>query len=89
MKYIYRMDDQYKTLETIFDIVKEDSQPETYKCRPREIILREYQSWTVIEAHLKLLEKEGLVTIKQEDTVVVFITTAGVEYMKAARKFQF
>ncbi|MEO8769571.1 MAG: hypothetical protein ABI402_05785 [Ferruginibacter sp.] len=83
------MDDHYKILQTIFDIVKDDAQPETYKCRPREIILREYQSWTVIETHLKILEKEGLVTIKQEDTVVIFITAAGIEFMKAARKFQF
>ena len=83
------MDDHYKILQTVFDIVKDDAQPETYKCRPREIILRQYQSWTVIESHLKILEKEGMVTIKQEDTIVIFITAAGMEYMKASRKFQF
>lgn len=83
------MEDQYKTLQTIYDITREDPQPETYKCRPREIILRQYLSWSAIEKNLALLEQEGLITIKQEDTVVISITTNGIEKIKAARKFKF
>ena len=82
------MDDYYKTLQTIYDIVKEDPQPETYKCVPREIILREYNSWSVIEQHLKLLEKEGMVVIKREDTVVISITAGGIEKVKEGSTFQ-
>ena len=73
------MDAPYKTLQTIYTIVKDDAQPERYKCRPREIILRQFQDWSVIQQHLKFLEEEGLVTTRQEDTMVISITTAGIE----------
>jgi predicted transcriptional regulator len=83
------MEEHYKTLQTIFDITKEDPQPLTYKCRPREIILRQYQSWTTIEKHLKNLEEEGLVLINKEDTVIIKITKAGIGRIMAANKFKY
>lgn len=83
------MEDQYKTLHTIYDIVKDDAQPETYKCRPREIILRQYQSWSTIQKHLKILEEEGMIILKHEDTLVICITSMGMEKIKAERRFQF
>ena len=73
----------YKTLETIYTITKDDAQPETYKCRPREIILRQYQDWNIIHQHLKLLEEEGLVITSQEDTLVISITLPGIEKIRA------
>jgi hypothetical protein len=78
LKYIYHMEAHYKTLQTIYTITKDDPQPERYKCRPREIILRQFQDWTIIQTHLQLLEGEELVTTKQEDTLVVCITSAGI-----------
>ena len=73
------MESQYKTLQTIFTISKDDPQPDTYKCRPREIILRQFQDWSVIQQHLELLEDEGLVHTNQEDTLIICITPAGIE----------
>ena len=72
------MEAHYKTLQTIFNIAKDDPQPERYKCRPREIILRQFQDWSVIQNHLQLLVNEGLIMTKQEDTLVVCITSAGI-----------
>ncbi|MFT3910781.1 MAG: hypothetical protein QM737_15295 [Ferruginibacter sp.] len=83
------MEERYKTLQTIYDITREDPQPETYKCRPREIILRQYQSWSAIEKHLKSLEAEGMLIIKQEDTVVISITASGIEKIESGRKFKY
>ena len=80
------MEAHYKTLQTIFNIIKDDPQPETYKCRPREIILRQFQEWSVIQQHLKLLENEGLVITSQEDTLVICITIAGIEKITSGRK---
>lgn len=88
MKYICPMEDHYKTLLTIYNITKDDPQPDTYKCRPREIILRQYQSWTAIEKHLKLLEAEGLIKLGKEDTIVIFITPAGLEKINEDRKLK-
>ena len=82
IRYIYFMEPQYKTLETIFNITKEDPQPTTYKCRPREIILRQFQDWSVINQHLQLLEAEGLIITRQEETMVIMITISGMEKIK-------
>ena len=81
------MEDHYKTLQVIYDIIKEEPNPETYKCRPREIILRQYLTWQAIEQNLKLLEEEGMVSIKQEDTMLISITTKGIEKIKSKRKY--
>jgi hypothetical protein len=73
------MESPYKTLLTIYNITEQDPQPITYQCRPREIILRQFQDWSIIQQHLKLLEEEGLVMLKQLDTLVINITNAGIE----------
>lgn len=75
------MEAQYKTLQTIYNIVKNDLHPETYKCRPREIILRQLQDWSVVQNHLNLLEEEGMIHTSQEDTLIICITSAGIEKM--------
>ena len=73
------MNAHYKTLQTIYTITNQDPQPVTYLCRPREIILRQFQDWSIIQQHLKLLEEEGFVVTKQLDTLVITITMAGIE----------
>ena len=73
------METQYKTLQTIYSITNQDPQPLTYQCRPREIILRQFQDWSVIQEHLQLLEGEGLVVTIQKDTLIITITAAGIE----------
>ncbi|HMU47838.1 MAG TPA: hypothetical protein PKC72_15815 [Chitinophagaceae bacterium] len=76
------MEDHYELLQTIYEIVKNDPQPERYACRPRELILRRLQDWNIIQVQLELLEKEELVTLEQQDTLVIRITNAGMEKIK-------
>jgi hypothetical protein len=71
--------DHYHLLHTIYSIVKEDPQPELYACRPRELILRQFQDWSFIRDQLQLLEEEELVTTEQQDTLIIRITSAGLE----------
>lgn len=73
------MEAHYQTLQTIYNITQQDSHPASYPCRPREIILRQYQDWSIIQQHLKLLEQDGLVITKQLDTLIINITEAGIE----------
>lgn len=80
------MEAHYKTLQTIYNISKDDAQPDSYKCRPREIILRQFQDWSVIQHHLHLLEQEEMVLINQEDTLVIRITSKGIEKVKPGLK---
>ena len=73
------MKSHYKTLETIYNIAHQDPNPITYLCRPREIILRQFQDWSIIQQHLELLEQEGMVVTKQMDTLIISITLSGIQ----------
>jgi len=73
------MQDHYQLLQTIYEIVKNDPQPERYACRPRELILRQLQEWSVIKEHLDLLAQEELLKTEQQDTLIIRITSAGLE----------
>jgi hypothetical protein len=77
------MGDEYYTLLTIFNIVKNDPSPETYLCSAREIILRQLNEWNVVEHHLKLLAEKGFVIVKQLDKIAICITAAGIEKVKS------
>ena len=79
------MQDHYHLLQTIYEIVKNDPQPEQYGCRPRELILRRLQEWSVIQQQLHLLEEEELVTTEQQDTLVIRITSMGLEKARQPR----
>jgi DNA-binding MarR family transcriptional regulator len=76
------MEVHYQTLRTIYEIAKHDPKPQTYLCRPREIILRQFMDWGIIQQHLKLLEDEKLITTKQLNTLVISITTAGIKLLE-------
>ncbi len=76
------MQDHYSLLHTIFEIVKNDPQPERYSCRPRELILRRMQEWSDIQHQLHQLEKEELVATEQQETLVIRITLAGLSLVK-------
>lgn len=76
------MQDHYSLLHTIYEIVKNDPQPERYSCKPRELILRRMQEWSDIQQQLKQLESEALVTTEQQETMVIRITNAGLSLVK-------
>jgi DNA-binding MarR family transcriptional regulator len=76
------MQDHYSLLHTIYEIVKNDPQPERYSCKPRELILRRMQEWSDIQQQLHQLEKEGLVTTEQQETMVIRITNMGLSLVK-------
>lgn len=77
------MDPHYQTLQTIYDIVKNDAHPTTYLCSTRDIILRQISGWSSIEKDLALLEIEKLIVIKKLDRVVVCITAAGIDTIRS------
>ncbi len=80
------MQEHLQLLQTIYDIVKNDPQPEHYGCRPREIILRRLQEWSVIHQQLLLLCEEDFVTLEQQDTLIIRITAKGIEKAKQSGK---
>ena len=80
------MQEYHQLLLTIYEIVKNDPQPEHYGCRPRELILRQLQEGSVIHQHLQLLQQEELINMEQQDTLVIRITSAGIEKARQAKK---
>lgn len=77
------MEDSYITLKTIFDIVKNDANPETYLCSAREIILRQFNGWDVIQNHLRFLEERELIVVKHLDKIAISITQLGIDEVKS------
>jgi hypothetical protein len=79
------MEDAIVTLKTIYEIVKNEAYPETYLCSAREIILRQFNGWEVIENHLRVLEERELVVVKHLDKIAISITQKGIDEVKSRR----
>ena len=77
------MEPRYKTLLSIYEIVKNDPQPHTYLCNQREIIVRQMLGWDTIQHHLETLAEEKMIEIKQVGNVAVCITEAGISKSKS------
>jgi hypothetical protein len=78
------METKYRTLQTLYDIVKNKPNPHTYQCTPRQIILRLLLEWDVILQHLNSLAEEDLVSVQKiENSVGISITLQGIEKLKS------
>jgi predicted transcriptional regulator len=72
------MENKYKTLYTIFELVKNDTNPTLSTVRPVEVIARLNFPWDEIGDHLKELQSDGLLNMKQLSTAVISITDKGI-----------
>lgn len=72
------MELKYATLKTIYEIVKNESNPISYACFPNQIIIRQSQAWDNILLQLYALADEGLITIQQPGTTIC-ITADGIK----------
>jgi hypothetical protein len=72
------MEPKYSTLKTIYEIVKNESNPVSYACFPNQIIIHQSQPWDSILQQLYTLAEEGLITIQQPGTTIC-ITASGIE----------
>lgn len=72
------MENKYRTLQTIYDLVKSDPNPVKSIVEPSQIILRQHIPWDEIVKHLDELQSEGLVIIKPMlSTSAISITDSG------------
>jgi len=79
------MENKYQTLQTIYDLVKNDAHPTTSVIHPNEIIVRQDFPWDESVKHLAELKSENLVDILQLSPAVIFITDKGFQYVLSAR----
>ena len=75
------MQERYRTLHTIYEIVKNDPHPLNYLCSTREIILRHKGGWQ--QEHLDALADEEMIIFKRMERVVICITQKGMDTAKA------
>ncbi|RYG01800.1 MAG: hypothetical protein EOO02_11960 [Chitinophagaceae bacterium] len=80
------MEQQYYTLQTIYNIVKDEAHPHMYLCNTREIIVRQLFGWDDLKTHLDLLAAEELILVRQLDSIAISITPAGLEKAKSLLK---
>lgn len=73
------METRYATLQTIFDLVKEEVSPTQYPCALNQVLVRQNHPWDVLLSHLQLLAAEELVQLRQLGTLQISITDKGME----------
>jgi len=76
------MEARYRTLQAIYNIVKDDSDPTTYPCTYRELILKGLPDTSSVQEHLEKLAEEQLIILKKLERLVFCITPRGLEKMK-------
>ncbi len=72
------MNNNIKTLHTIYSIVKNTPYPIAYMMNSRELILKQSRPWDEVLKDLKQLADEGLVTMVESSTIS--ITAKGFSY---------
>jgi predicted transcriptional regulator len=78
------MENKYHTLQTIYDLVKNDAHPTSSVVHPNEIIVRQNFPWDESVKYLDELKSENLVQILQLSPAMVFITDKGFQYILSA-----
>ncbi|MGH2565259.1 MAG: hypothetical protein ACRDE5_12140, partial [Ginsengibacter sp.] len=53
-------------------------------CSAREIILRQFNGWDVIQRHLQVLAEQEFVVVKQLDKIAISITQSGIDRVKSS-----
>lgn len=79
------MENKYHTLQTLYDLVKNDAHPTSSIVHPNEIIVRQNFSWDESVKHLDELKSEKLVDILQLSPAVIFITDKGFQYILSTK----
>lgn len=79
------MENKYQTLQTIYELVKNDAHPTSSVLYPNEIIVRQNFPWDEIVKYLDELKSENLITILQHSPAVIFITEQGFQYIRSAK----
>jgi predicted transcriptional regulator len=73
------MENKWATLQAIYNIVKDNPRPATSLLPTNELILRQNLPWDEVVNHLKELQEEGYITMRQLSVAVISITDKGLQ----------
>lgn len=82
----WAMENRYITLQTIYDIVKNDAHPTSTIVFPNEVIVRQNFPWDESIKYLDELCSENLVEIIQLSPAVIYLTDKGFQYILSAKR---
>lgn len=75
------MENKFQTLQVIYGMVKNDTNPSMHNILPNEIISRHHFPWDEIINHLNELLREDYIVMKQSSPVIVTITKKGFQFI--------
>jgi predicted transcriptional regulator len=75
------MENKFRTLQVIYELVKNDIRPTMSIIHPNEIISRQPLPWDQIVADLHELQNEEYISMKQFSTAVISITEKGFQFI--------
>jgi predicted transcriptional regulator len=78
------MENKYHTLQTIYELVKNDSHPTSRSVHPNEVIVRQNFPWDESVKYLDELKSENLVEILRLSPAAIYITDKGFQYILSA-----
>ncbi|MFI5185592.1 MAG: hypothetical protein ACHQF0_02640 [Chitinophagales bacterium] len=75
------MDNKYLTLQTIYEIVKNDAHPTSTIVYPNEVIIRQSFPWDESVKYIDELCSEHLVEVIPHSPAVIYLTDKGFQYI--------
>ncbi|HMG69290.1 MAG TPA: hypothetical protein VK588_16445 [Chitinophagaceae bacterium] len=75
------MENKYVTLQTIYDLVKNNVHPTSSIVFPNEVIVRQQFPWDESVKYLDELCSENLVEMIQLSPAVIYLTDKGFQYI--------
>ena len=79
------MEKRYITLQTIYDLVRQDAHPTSYSLHYAEIIVRQNFPWDEIVRHLGGTRERTFYQLKRFTATVISITAKGIEQAVSLR----
>jgi predicted transcriptional regulator len=79
------MENKYLTLQTIYEIVKNDAHPTSSIVYPNEVIVRQNLPWDESVKYIDELCSEHLVEVIQHSPAVIYLTDKGIQYILSKR----
>lgn len=76
------MEPKIVTLQAIFELVKEASDPTKTLLSSNELILHQALPWDEVVTHLKQLNSEGYILLQQLSVGVISITAKGIGLLR-------
>ena len=78
------MESKYKTLQTIYELVKNAADPTASLLHPSEIIMGCDLPWDESAKHLNELNSEHFIQVLEHSPALIFITKLGLEFILSA-----